>query len=306
MNLFIPSKTFLIGEYAVLSGGRAVVACTRPVFEVSGRGKLPGTSSPGGQKLRDLHRQSPAGRAVHRLNLDPDREWTFFDPHRGQGGFGGSTAEWLGVQLLNSNERDLWKLWSLYREDARPSPIQIPGSVDRGLPPSGTDVIAQLTGGLSVVDLDKSDSRATSWPFPEEHFLIFRTGLKLQTHRHLTGLGKLVTAPLAHLTEEFIGAFRGKHFQSCCGVINRFFQELSRQNLVDQRVAQLIERLRPHVSAVKGCGAMGVDTLVCLVTKAQKASALAAAEALGLQFVASNLDLAAGALETAAQRGSVP
>ena len=301
MKFFIPSKTFFIGEYAVLSGGCAVVACTRPVFEV-GRGlESPNPAGRATGRFGDLHPESPAGKAVLRMNVNPEGNWSFFDPNGGRGGFGGSTAEWLGVQLLNSREREVWRLWSLYRQDVASSLTQRAGS---GPVPSGADVVAQLTGGLAVVDLEKHLSRGWDWPFLDQHFLIFRTGLKLQTHHHLAELKGMRTLELARISKEFIDAFEAGDFESCCDAMNRFYEELSRQKLVDLRIAKLIQQLEPEVSAIKGCGAMGVDTIVCLVTGSQRPQALAAARGLGLEFIAGDQDLTKGAFVEMLQDGT--
>lgn len=69
MNL--PSKTFVIGEYAVLNEGCAIVLNTKPVFKMKNR--------------------------------------KFFDPHNGKGGFGASSAKWIfqnkiDPQNININE----------------------------------------------------------------------------------------------------------------------------------------------------------------------------------------------------------
>ncbi len=76
MNL--PSKTFLIGEYAVLSNGCAVVLNTKPKFE--------------------------------------KRDGKFYDPHKSKGGFGASSAKWIFENKINSKSINAKAIISKYVE----------------------------------------------------------------------------------------------------------------------------------------------------------------------------------------------
>lgn len=72
----LPSKTFLIGEYAVLNNGCAVVLNTKPVFEM--------------------------------------KEGKFFDPHNSRGGFGASSAEWIFKHNINSKDINIADIRNKY------------------------------------------------------------------------------------------------------------------------------------------------------------------------------------------------
>ncbi len=54
MKFFIPGKTFLVGEYAVLLGGAALGLATKPYFEL--------TEADDEKRGNDFHSDSPAGR----------------------------------------------------------------------------------------------------------------------------------------------------------------------------------------------------------------------------------------------------
>lgn len=271
----------MIGEYSVLEKGSAFVVATEPCFEFA-TGKTNDSVKP-----FSPHPESPAGKAFQRLFGDgKSRDISFLDPHRGRGGFGGSTAEWLAVQLSLSDERDPWALWFQYQEDAR-----LEGRV-----PSGADVLAQILGGVVTVDFSENSYQTLKWPFPDGHFLIFRTGLKLNTHAHLQAMKVLPKNDLEMVSQQFGKHFKERNFDGGARSINDFAVELLRLGLVDQRVQTITQKLRPHAAAVKGCGAMGVDTVVCFVTAEQRKTALDTAAALGLEFVADETMLARGAL----------
>src|SRR2546428_1248481 len=83
-----PSKSFFIGEYLALVGGRVLVAATLPQFELivhSGQGRVRGIAA-----------ASPAGRwiATH-PGFFNSTDIEFVDPHAGAGGWGASSAQFL-------------------------------------------------------------------------------------------------------------------------------------------------------------------------------------------------------------------
>ena len=72
-----PSKTFLVGEYAVLTGGPALVMTTPPYFSSDSDG--------------------------------------FYDPYDGLGGFGASGAKFV-LSAKNNGMTNPWKVWELYKK----------------------------------------------------------------------------------------------------------------------------------------------------------------------------------------------
>ena len=53
MNIVIPAKTFLVGEYLALTGGPSIILTTTPCFELRQCNNL---------GLHGVHPESPAGR----------------------------------------------------------------------------------------------------------------------------------------------------------------------------------------------------------------------------------------------------
>lgn len=88
-----PSKTFLLGEYAVLKGGAGLLLNTEPRFELRLRFRENAEPKCVGIKL-----ESPAGQLLKDTRMLFDSfDVEFRDPHRGQGGFGASSAQFLMV-----------------------------------------------------------------------------------------------------------------------------------------------------------------------------------------------------------------
>jgi mevalonate kinase len=76
MKLRCPSKTFLLGEYAVLAGAPAILLATPPCFSLE------------------------------------EGQWN--DPYQGAGGFGASGAAFV-FDAFQAGEKDAWSVWQRYR-----------------------------------------------------------------------------------------------------------------------------------------------------------------------------------------------
>lgn len=77
MKILCPSKTFLVGEYAVLAGGPALLMATPPCFSWDNEG--------------------------------------FYDPYDGKGGFGASGAE-FAIRAKRQGVVDPWKVLDSYKK----------------------------------------------------------------------------------------------------------------------------------------------------------------------------------------------
>ena len=90
----IPGKTFFFGEYAALVGGSALLLTTRPGFEMNVHESIHSTSNP-------FHPESPAGLYFNQHEKF-FQNWSiaFVDHYQGRGGFGASTAQFLGLALF--------------------------------------------------------------------------------------------------------------------------------------------------------------------------------------------------------------
>ena len=231
----VPSKTFLMGEYAVLEGAPAILINTQPYFLFSitsqnhkgsmalrHRLSLPWSQTQQskkqvqGKKTEHIKKwsplqvqaQSPAGQWLQQY---PEIKQAYhikaYDPYKGQGGFGYSTAQFNVMYLLgwildlyekktlnqdmkpeiantiniNIKEKTLFSLWKAYR-----------GLNFEGLVPSGADLISQWMGEVCVFYPKPFEVRSLSWPLPGLDFFLVRTGVTLNTHQHLNQIGSRV------------------------------------------------------------------------------------------------------------------
>jgi hypothetical protein len=271
----VPSKTFLIGEYAVLQGSSGILVGTFPRFEA----KIKKVEV---QENGFIEGLSPQGPSMDFLkdNIDVFSSYSimFHDPHEGKGGLGWSSAqfimlyalrEWIrnGQVLPDINPKALLEEYLKYSWNGQ------------GWAPSGLDVLCQLQGGILQVTAPKKyqDSKLLSvlieeyhhykdWPFQDISFCLLRTGTKVATHAHLSGLNSINFGELARfslLTGESLKVKDEELFLDC---INQFRESLINQHLVDPNSVKLYSLLqeRPEVLAYKGCGALGADVILVI------------------------------------------
>lgn len=262
MILTAPSKSFFVGEYLALTGGRVIVAATEPRFELRVRAGQGGVAG--------IAEASPAGRWI--ANHDAffsDFDVEFSDPHRGAGGWGASAAQFLTcyvtLQRLSvaacvraSDRIDIRELLQAYGEVAWDG---------QGVPPSGADVVAQLTGRL--IEFGKKDGvrRKHEWPFEDMAFYFIATGHKIATHEHLRQLGPVDTEVLAQLAGQVSEALQTVDAGQLIDGVNGYAGELQRQSLVHPGTLALLEDLAslPGMLACKGCGALGADVALAII-----------------------------------------
>jgi hypothetical protein len=275
----IPSKVFLIGEYVALVGRPVIVAGVEPCFEVEPRE---------GEAL-EFHPDSPAGKLLS-TGLKT-QSFEMRDPHHGAGGFGGSTAEYLSLHLSRTEgELPKWEnVFDEYRELTAKGP----------LPPSGADLIAQMLGGIHLID---GTHRKASPIFPRggKLCLVFAAshlpGRKVKTHEHLEELAEtwnpkalipLLELPLKEgrkaLESDGFGAF---------GDFAREYAEILWNAGLESPAAhadrEALEAL-PRVNGVKGTGALLSDGVLVFMdelhTADDRARVIEAAQERGLKLV---------------------
>ncbi|HAZ7572227.1 hypothetical protein OQJ02_09880 [Legionella sp. PATHC032] len=255
MKWQIPAKTFLLGEYAAIAGEPAILLTTSPYFTLTLTDNA---------KLEGIHSESPAG-LWWQKNWYPPFGLSWQDPYQGQGGLGASSAQFLACYLatclLQKIPPQLNHMLEAYYQSSWSG---------FGLRPSGYDVIAQSQQGCVYINKQKNQVDSFPWPFKDLSFLIIHTGNKLATHHHL----KEATLPsqidyLASLVVKAKEAFDLAHSHHLIQCINLYAQKLSELNLVNQHSLALIQSIKsyPEVLAIKGCGALGADTLLILADK---------------------------------------
>jgi mevalonate kinase len=271
-----PGKTFLVGEYLALAGGPSIILTTAPRFELIAQRKnqpdVQDSSTLATAKSEAFWRdpfapQSPAGRLLQKHGeFFRGFDLEFRDPHKGLGGLGASTAQFAGVwALLNDCDNvqtenfDYRRLLSDYRVCAWSG---------EGEPPSGADLAAQMTGGVTWFDGESNRARRLNWNFRDLGFTLIRTGKKLATHEHLkTAKGSVPHERLRAGVTKATNAFETNDAGQLVDAVTSVGQSLADAGFTAQATLELLGRLRSEtqgVLAAKGCGAMGADVIVCL------------------------------------------
>lgn len=248
-RFFFPSKTFIVGEYAVVEKAPALLLGHSPFFEAR--------FSPGASKRPEFHPDSPAGKyfAKH----PAQGSLSLVDPHGGKGGFGASGAEFLAVWSAgktpptsdSEREKYAWAAWDASRE----------------FPGSGADILTQAFGVnddgffLSVNMGNRTLQRITPGGLGLT-LSLFHTGKKLATHESKSP-GSLPLAELSKLVADTTAALAAKDAAKFTAGIKGYGAAMAALGLLAPHSAAALAKL-PPVNAAKGCGAMGSDVLLVL------------------------------------------
>ena len=244
MSLQVPGKTFLVGEYAVLSGGSALVLATKPFFKQT-------------SVQKKYHPESPVARFLQTTDF-----WAVENDY-GVGGFGQSSAEFIMAWISQNPEsmsqgvftkdcigqifRDYRKLYTS----------------DLSQQPSGADVVGQCLGPITWFRPVVEQSSTYEWPFRNLGFFLVATGYKQPTHEHLDQLDRTLLKDLVPISEETIHSFfkSDSHFIAS---LNHWSHNLDRLGLLCDFSRSLKNELmrNPLVLCAKPCGAMGADVIL--------------------------------------------
>lgn len=264
----IPSKTFLLGEYLAVLGGPALIATTEPGFRYEFDTELfEGSVS----SKEAFHPESPAGR----LSLElPDFYVKMTKPYEQEGGFGGSTADFLAVHRWCQAEADLWSIREKYLTLS---------SSSEGLPPSGADLVAQATEGcVHISSRQRVHGAWTTWPFEGVDVLLLKTQQKVATHEHLKTLApeRIPGKELQRIYAQALKAWLKKDGLSFAHQLQAYGDLLNQKELLCEPSQQLLEKISAveGVIAGKGCGALGADTLAFCVKSSMRENVLSELE----------------------------
>lgn len=251
-----PSKTFLLGEYNILAGGSAILINTEPRFHLQAMGQPP-TS----QQAASFHPQSPTYRFIQaHASILNAYHLLLTDPHRAQGGFGRSGAEFLLVYALKQfvNQQASWTI----KEALKAYQSYTSFSTYK---PSGADLIAQYYGQVTLISADGYQTLA--WPFTQSKLCLLRTHHKVPTHHHLAELTSIPTAQLQPIVISGINAIQNNNLEQFIQAINEYQRILTLHRLTCPTTLELMKTLKQYTScwAVKGCGALGADVLLVLL-----------------------------------------
>lgn len=257
MKWFIPAKTFLVGEYVALTGGPAIVLTTTPCFEITL------SEDP---YLQGIHYDSPAGRWWTSQSIS-NAGLVWHDPYQGRGGMGASSAQFIGSYYastyLKNREIIQDELFQAYLESAW---------CYVGSPPSGYDVLAQRLSGCVCINRQAALCQSYPWPFQDLAFIVLHTGHKLATHQHLKALMPLNNLDaLITIAHSAILACEQRDSFRIIQAVNAYHHELLKRQLVASHSIKAIASLQHEegILAVKGCGALGADVLLVLVSAKQ-------------------------------------
>jgi mevalonate kinase len=278
-----PSKTFLTGEYAVLAGGPALVLNTAPRF----RFHAVKDRSLGEAEISGIPEGSPAHVWLRqRQPLLEGWKIDFQDPHDKRGGFGASGAQFLFVHTFTTLLQSAGRSPQL-----NPADIFNDYQVCSKGSGSGADILAQLKGGASRIDVKEVSGEGGDWPYPELGFGIARTGSKLPTHLHLQTLKRESLKELIAPAADCARSFGVDSWRDFAAKVKNYEEALRGLGLQAQRTIELLAayKSRPWCLAAKGCGAWGADTILILFPKEHASEAAHFSESQGMPFVATEL-----------------
>ncbi len=252
MQIQCPSKTFIVGEYAVLQGHPGILLIHEPYFTAKRK-----TAS-------RFHPHSPAGAYLQQVAAHESDQIEFKCPHQNQGGFGGSSAEFLlSYCLVNRIPLPLSIEDAFLAHKTYLSVVKHIGSPAA----SGLDVLGQSQKpGIYYIHPAKQELIALAWPFSEHTLAVERTKIKTATHAHLANLPVVDAKPLNELVMATRLAIETADLEGLILSINTYQDELIRQNLTHANTQALLEHAKqdPTILAQKGCGALGSDVLLTL------------------------------------------
>lgn len=249
MKFFIPGKTFLVGEYAVLLGGAALGLATKPYFEL--------TEAEYVNRGDDFHTDSPAGRYLKAHNKE--NIFKFKDNYQLQGvrgGFGRSTAEYLSAILPDVIQKrtsffDILKNYKNLFSDSETKP-------------SGIDLAFQYYGNVTLADPQNNFFQTLDWNFSDLDFIVLSTGLKIPTHEHLAKLNlkELTALPeLSHIVSKVYAENKPSEFLY---QMKNWVEMLDQHHLTHLNSVHLRMQLEKceDILLAKPCGALGADVMI--------------------------------------------
>ncbi len=295
-TLLVPGKTFIVGEYLALLGESAIIACTGPNFEL--HVSPSGNGSTGGL---EFHKESPAGKFIAN-NQSFFQRWDlkFVDPYGGAGGLGGSTAEFLASYIFKNHFSEVESHSQLFFDYTKALQDYLAQFEGKNLP-SGFDLVAQLNGGLTYFNKSDGVLNQIKWDFADLDFLILKTPFKVKTHEHLKALdlnSVLVQKqkPLKEIVETTRRSIEDSNSESFCKSINEYYQQMLEADLVLNETKEVLAEIqkRAGFKAVKGCGALGADTILVVDTKEKVTAHSAVFSDFGLTPIGSVQNLGHG------------
>lgn len=259
IEISCPAKTFILGEYAALDGGPAIVLNTSPRFSC----RIQKTSK---ANTWDLAENSPAGQWVRKNPHDfqnTQLEWV--SPYEQKGGLGFSSAQFNILYAYSSilregsidqiKPQDIWRSYRSLRFE--------------GFLPSGVDVITQWVGGVSVFEQDPLSVETLTSSLPDLHCLVLRTGDYFETYKYLKNFQLGDVSDLKKIAQQGVRAMKQRDETAFVEAVNDYRKALLEKKYITAKSLEAINKLVniKAIKACKGCGAMGAETLIVLYKK---------------------------------------
>ena len=254
-QILIPSKTFLVGEYAVLHGGSCLIANTLPQFDFRISTKAKKLSHP-------FHSQSVASLYIEKnkelfsnIKIELSKDLP--------SGFGLSGAQWncvytLSCLLKNQKINSVHQAWEEYKKLSKNT--------------SGADVVAQKTGELCSFCPNPFDVKKLDWNFHQIQFAFILTGETLNTWDHVKDIKSKNCSRLVDITHLSLEAVQNSNEDLFIKSIKEYADELENQKWITKTSYNLLQKINSfsQTMAAKGCGAMGAESIVLFFKKEDK------------------------------------
>ena len=265
-----PSKTFLIGEYAVMEEAPALLVNTCPRFQFD-------IQYPVKKSFHPFHKDSPATLLIEENKKIFSSVSIQFSENY-ESGFGLSGAEFNCVYLLSAllkgvsvEDIDCFDILEKYMSfssrtssPSLPSHTSLPRKRESSGPviPSGADIVSQWLGRLCVFS-KPSIAESFDWPFRDLSFVLIRTGESLETWKHLEDLKKKNFSQLREISFVALESLRSSSESLFLQCIQDFRKALAQEGLTHPSTKKILQELDsyPEVLATKGCGAMGAEVI---------------------------------------------
>ena len=301
MKFFVPGKTFLVGEYAVLLGGASLGLATKPYFEFDYLQDV-ADADLDLKRLKtekSFHPDSPAGMLVKKHNLK--LKFYFKNHYLEQGvlgGFGASTAEYLIAltPLLLNCKKSFFDILNEYKDL----------HVAQNVKPSGNDLAFQYFGQVTLADSALNFYQNFDWIFTNLDFCVISTGQKVPTHQHLADLDLTRLQDLPALSHQITKVYAENKPDDFIGLMREWCDKLEEKNLTHLHSLHLRKQLEKNenILLVKPCGALGADVMLVFFKRRDGEAVLQYLNEQKIQVMAGSDELSHGFVSQIRNLGS--
>ena len=284
IEISCPAKTFIIGEYAVLDQGPAIVFNTSPRFVC----RIKKNSKPSSIPLSE---NSPAGQWIKKNPQDfqsVQLEW--INNYQNKSGLGFSSAQFNILYayslILRQGHIDHIKpqeVWRNYKS------LKFEGFL-----PSGADIITQWVGGVTVFEQNPLYVETLISHLPDLECMVLRTGDSFPTYKYLKSFQIEDVSDLKKIAAMAVSAIKQREEEAFLSAVNDYRAALQKKGYTTAKSIEILDRLKniKSIKAVKACGAMGAETLIVFYKKEDEEELKK--EVSFLELTASSQDLTYG------------